>query len=148
MWKTVVELYKSSFIYVTSWVVQYIKYFSNVVYCCDLFQSLSKFYPFSGTYTFRYFRFATKSTKWLPHYHVAHYLWVSSLENIGIQGVILRNSSVIKQKRESQNGCYLKTKHVKFSEKRTFLTPQICKHISYWDSPFCLITDELVVTLH
>ena len=37
-----------------------------------------------------------------------------------------RNSSVIRQKgesHESQNGCFMKTKHTKFSEKRTFLTP-------------------------
>ena len=32
-------------------------------------------------------------------------------------------SSVIKQKDESQNWCYKKTKHAKFSEKRTYLTP-------------------------
>ena len=32
-------------------------------------------------------------------------------------------SSVIRQKGESQNGCFKKTKHVEFSEKRTFLTP-------------------------
>ena len=31
--------------------------------------------------------------------------------------------SVIRQKGESQNGCFKKTKHAKFSEKRTFLTP-------------------------
>ena len=30
-------------------------------------------------------------------------------------------SSVVRQKGESQNGCF-KTKHAKFSEKRTFLT--------------------------
>ena len=29
--------------------------------------------------------------------------------------------SVIRQKGESQNGCYKKTKHAKFSEKRIFL---------------------------
>ena len=29
---------------------------------------------------------------------------------------------VIRQKGESQNGCFKKTKHAKFSEKRTFLT--------------------------
>ena len=33
------------------------------------------------------------------------------------------NSSVIRQKGEPQNGCFKKTKHTKFSEKRTFLTP-------------------------
>ena len=32
-------------------------------------------------------------------------------------------SSVIWQKGESQNGCFKETKHAKFSEKRTFLTP-------------------------
>ena len=32
-------------------------------------------------------------------------------------------ASVIRQKGESENGCFKKTKHVKFSEKRTFLTP-------------------------
>ena len=30
---------------------------------------------------------------------------------------------VIRQKGESHNGCFKKTKHLKFSEKRTFLTP-------------------------
>ena len=38
---------------------------------------------------------------------------------------ITLNSSVIRQKGESQNGCLKKTKHVKFFEKRTFLTPLI-----------------------
>ena len=36
---------------------------------------------------------------------------------------VVVNSSVKMQKGESQNGCYKKTKHVKFSEKRTFCTP-------------------------
>ena len=30
---------------------------------------------------------------------------------------------VTRQKGESQNGCFKNTKHAKFSEKRTFLTP-------------------------
>ena len=34
-----------------------------------------------------------------------------------------RDSSVIRQKGASQNGCYEKTKRAKFSEKQTFLTP-------------------------
>ena len=73
-------------------------------------------------------------------------------------------TSVIRQKDESQNGCFKKTKHVKFSEKRTFLTPWytlvraylgvrntrfsenltcfiFLKH-PFWDSPFCFITDD------
>ena len=33
--------------------------------------------------------------------------------------------SVIRQKDESQNGCFKKTKHAKFSEKRTFFYPLI-----------------------
>ena len=32
------------------------------------------------------------------------------------------NLSAIRQKGESEKGCYKKTKHAKFSEKRTFLT--------------------------
>ena len=32
-------------------------------------------------------------------------------------------SPVIRQKSESQNGCFKKTKHAKFFEKGTFLTP-------------------------
>ena len=32
------------------------------------------------------------------------------------------NSSVIRQKGESQNGCFKKPKHAKISEKHTFLT--------------------------
>ena len=36
---------------------------------------------------------------------------------------LLSNSSVIRQKGESRKGCFRKTKHIKFSKKRTFLTP-------------------------
>ena len=39
-------------------------------------------------------------------------------------------SSVIRQKGESQNGCFKKTKHAKFSEKQTFLTPDM--HTYVW----------------
>ena len=65
---------------------------------------------------------------------------------------ICQQSSIIRQKGESQNGCFKKTEHVKFFEKRTFLTPMIfsenlaCfvffKNPS-WDSLFCLITDAM-----
>ena len=37
--------------------------------------------------------------------------------------MILLNSSGIRQKGESQNGCFKKAKHAKISEKQTFLTP-------------------------
>ena len=83
-----------------------------------------------------------------------------------LNNILIANSAVIRQKSESQNRCFKKTKHAKFSEKRTFLTPWyahvtcayqgirnvrfsenlVCfvflKHL-FWDSPFCLITDEL-----
>ena len=36
--------------------------------------------------------------------------------------LVLPYSSVIKPKGESQNGCFKKKKHTKFSKKRTFLT--------------------------
>ena len=66
-----------------------------------------------------------------------------------------RKTSIIRQNGKSQNGCFKKTKHVKFSGKRTFLTPWY-KHVRFsenlacfvflkhpfWDSPFCLIIDE------
>ena len=68
-------------------------------------------------------------------------------------------SSVIRQKGESQNGYFKKLKHAKFSEKQTFYTCEyqqlrnVCfsenlacfvfvKH-PFWDSPFCLITEEM-----
>ena len=73
---------------------------------------------------------------------------------------------VIRQKGESQNGCFKTTKHAKFSEKRTFLNPwyahvrvsirgvrnvrfsenlacfDFLKH-PFWDLPLCLITDVI-----
>ena len=66
-------------------------------------------------------------------------------------------SSVIRQKGESQNGCFKKTKHAKFSKKRTFLTPWYARNVRFsenlacfvflkhpfWDSPFSLITDDM-----
>ena len=45
------------------------------------------------------------------------------------------------QKNESLNGCFKKTKHAKFPEKRIFLPPWYA--LMFWDSPFCLITDKL-----
>ena len=38
-------------------------------------------------------------------------------------GKVIYNTSVIRQKGKSQKGCLKKTKHAKFSEKQTFLTP-------------------------
>ena len=44
------------------------------------------------------------------------------------------NSLVVRQKGEPENGCYKKAKHVKISEKRTFLTPwyaDVCMFV-FW----------------
>ena len=60
------------------------------------------------------------------------------------------SSSVIRQKGESQNGCFKKTKHAKFSEKVRFSQNLACfvflKH-PFWDSPFSLITNEFNETV-
>ena len=42
---------------------------------------------------------------------------------VGYKSEYCFKSSVKGQKGESQNGCYKKTKHVKFSEKRALLPP-------------------------
>ena len=82
--------------------------------------------------------------------------------------LFIHKSSVIRQKGESQNGCFKKTKHVKFFEKHTFFSPWYAdvwvlrwgeevknvrfsenstsfvflKH-AFWYSTFCLITNEV-----
>ena len=40
--------------------------------------------------------------------------------------------SVIRQKGESQNVCFKKTKHTEFSEKQTFLTPWYAHVLTLW----------------
>ena len=49
----------------------------------------------------------------------------------GERVTVYENSSVIRQKSESQNGCFKKTNHAKFSEKRTFLTPWYEQEFSF-----------------
>ena len=50
-------------------------------------------------------------------------LWWSFTESAELKYTIdYINKSVIRQKGESQTGCFKKTKHAKFFEKRTFLT--------------------------
>ena len=44
---------------------------------------------------------------------------------VSFEPMTSQTSSVIRQKGESQNGCFKNTKQAKFSEKRTFLTPLI-----------------------
>ena len=55
-----------------------------------------------------------------------------TFQKIEIYRKLTFKSSVISQKDESQNGCFKKTKHAKFSLKHPF-----------WDSPFFLITDDI-----
>ena len=79
--------------------------------------------------------------------------------------------SVIRQKGKSQNGCFKKTKHAKFSEKTNIFYPLICtqmcvyqgvknvcflenlacfvflKH-QFWNLPFCLITNEITLCFY
>ena len=40
------------------------------------------------------------------------------------------NSSIIRQKDESQNSCFKKTKHAKLSENRAFLNPNLLQILS------------------
>ena len=47
-------------------------------------------------------------------------IWIEKTNTPNLQNI---NSPVIRQKDESQNGCFKKTKHAKYTEKRTFLTP-------------------------
>ena len=59
----------------------------------------------------------------LPQYSQIITHFTNFPANMFLVGVRKNISSVIRQKGESQNGCFKKTKHAKFSEKRTFLTP-------------------------
>ena len=54
------------------------------------------------------------------------------MKNILSQNVCSELSLVIRQRGESQNGCFKKTKHVKFSEKRTFLCVSGGKKCSFF----------------
>ena len=82
--------------------------------------------------------------------------WNQNTESAKIHFI---NLSVIKQKGESQNGCFKKAKHATFSEKRTFtscayqgvrnvrFSENVARFVflkhPFWDSLFCLVTDEL-----
>ena len=85
----------------------------------------------------------------------------------GIPGLYIHISSIMRQKGESQNDSYKKTKHTKFSEKTNISDALIRTHvclfltsykdcsffekfgvlcffvIAIWNSLFCLITDDL-----
>ena len=56
-------------------------------------------------------------------------------------------SSVIRQKGKSQNGCFKKTKHAKFSGKRTFLTPWYaqCRNDQLYSSHFVIVIYSLII---
>ena len=57
--------------------------------------------------------------------------------------------SVIRQKGESQSGCFKKTKHVKCSEKRTFLTPCYAHIICFLEThlTYCLINHDWYIVV-
>ena len=61
----------------------------------------------------------TSCSRWWPYYFRKLGPNIDMFSSFVSQN---RNSSVIRQKGKSQNGCFKKTKHTKFSEKRTFLT--------------------------
>ena len=57
-------------------------------------------------------------------YDLPKHVWTQKISSFLKFGKRLETiTSVMRQKGESQNGCYKKTKYVKFSEKQTFLTP-------------------------
>ena len=68
-------------------------------------------------------------------------------------GNVIYISLVIRQKGESQNGCFKKTRHAKFSEKGTFLTHtylyknfffrKICRALFSWNTRFEIRTFAL-----
>ena len=66
------------------------------------------------------------------------------------------NSSVIRQKGESQNGCFKKTKHAKFSEKRTcayqgikmFVFRKIWRALFPWNTHFEIRPFALLLTIY
>ena len=85
-------------------------------------------------------------------------IWMSLCYIIKLYSLIQYSSLVIKQNGESQNRGNKKAKHTKFSEKRIFLNPWYAHvHVCFsenlacfaftlppfWDSLFCLITNEL-----
>ena len=82
-------------------------------YCCIVFNCLS------CCSDLVHYRFTQQNTLYFPKYAFTKpEISPSVLFKSG-------NSSVIRQKGESQNGCFKKIKHAKFSKKRTFLTPLI-----------------------
>ena len=54
-------------------------------------------------------------------------------------------TSVIKPKGESQNGCFEKTKHVKFSEKRNVFYPLIRTNVLFSENLTCFVFFETPV---
>ena len=80
-----------------------------------------------------------------PNFTCIYKMWVI-FDNKQIPRLsFLHSLLLIRQKTKLQNGCFKKTKHDKFPEKQTFITPWYTQHPkhSFWDSSFCLITDEL-----
>ena len=58
--------------------------------------------------------------------------------NVKTRKVIFYNSLVVRPKGKSQNGCCKKTKHVKFSEKRT-RTYQGVRNVRFSENVACFV---------
>ena len=69
------------------------------------------------------------------------------------QSYYTRNiSSVISQKGESLNGCFKKTKHAKFSQKQTLLTPwyahvHVCMRVCVFENNFTGEQEPIILIL-
>ena len=72
-----------------------------------------------------------------PHWFIGHSGNLYKMSGFMLPLKLSQNSSVIRQKGESQNGYFKKTKHTKFPEKRTFFYPLIRTRTF-----FSLITDK------
>ena len=76
--------------------------------------------------------FLIRTTKVLMSPCVFYFLKVGSLKMLLLYSYFsqkILTSTVIRQKCESQNMCSKKTKHTKFSEKRTFLPPDMHTYV-------------------
>ena len=96
---------------------------------------MSKYGVISGPY-FPAFGLSTgnygpEKTLYLDTFHTVNVLFIYKMRclfegRFSLEGdvyLINQKSSVIRQNNLSQNGCFKKTKHAKFSKERTILTP-------------------------
>ena len=153
---------QSSLWYPEKWVPQSVKPFAPMTQFNQSHQLLSYFFVRLPRLILR----RSLHTYLRQHKQTWKYFCWDFWDRFSFEKILGGNTSVIRQKCESQNGCFKKPKHAKFSEKQKFFTPWythvrthtyqevrnfsfseylagfvILKH-PYWDSPFSLITDE------